>query len=503
MKALRAKEFRTVPGRYYGTPKEIWGFRSAPGRGGPSRIAREFLRANRDLLEVDRVEALTLRKVIESLGAWHVIFQQSFRRLRIHRAYVSVHLGRDRRVYLAKNRSVPERLLPRPIPFRLGSSRAGRLARRGVRVSGKNARILGTEKLWFPRGRGLRPAIRVRVHQLRPRREWIVYVDGATGRILSKYDNLAKAGGRASVFDPNPVATLGDWRGLLKGRQVRRPPPEVYFTVRLRDLRGNGLLEGRRVSTRLTRPRIKKADHRFLFASHQAGFEEAMVYHHLNEAMRYLESLGYRGRRALFPKPLPVDARGTRDDNSWYSPGLRSLTFGTGGVDDAEDAETILHEFGHALQDAICPDFGQSLEAAAIGEGFGDYLAASYFAEKKPAAFRTSISSWDAILDREHEPPSLRRLDEALTYESFDHSPAADEHENGKIWSAALWEIRRPLGRELADRLIVESHFQLDGFTTFARAARALLDADRNLYRGRHLRRLRGVFRRRGIGPVD
>ncbi len=30
--------------------------------------------------------------------------------------------------------------------------------------------------------------------------------------------------------------------------------------------------------------------------------------------------------------------------------------------------------------------------------------------------------------------------------------------------------------RAVADRLIVESHFQLDGFTKFARGARAILD---------------------------
>jgi len=44
---------------------------------------------------------------------------------------------------------------------------------------------------------------------------------------------------------------------------------------------------------------------------------------------------------------------------------------------------------------------------------------------------------------------------------------------------------------------------QLDGFTTFARGARAIIDADRNLNRGRHLARLRRVFHRRGIGPVE
>jgi len=29
------------------------------------------------------------------------------------------------------------------------------------------------------------------------------------------------------------------------------------------------------------------------------------------------------------------------------------LTFGTGAIDDAEDAQTILHELGHVIQDAI------------------------------------------------------------------------------------------------------------------------------------------------------
>ena len=79
--------------------------------------------------------------------------------------------------------------------------------------------------------------------------------------------------------------------------------------------------------------------------------------------------------------------------NSWYDPTSRSLSFGTGGVDDAEDGETILHELGHALQDAICPDFGQSNEAAAMGEGFGDYFAASFFADKKRPPYLARVMS--------------------------------------------------------------------------------------------------------------
>jgi hypothetical protein len=179
------------------------------------------------------------------------------------------------------------------------------------------------------------------------------------------------------------------------------------------------------------------------------------------------------------------------------------LTFGTGDIDDAEDAETILHELGHAIQDAICPDFGQSAEAAAMGEGFGDYFAASFFAALKPARYQDSVMSWDGLLiglRSRNDPPSLRRLDSPLTYANFKQN--GDEHDNGPIWSATLWEVRRLLGRERADRIVLESHFQLDGFTTFARGARAIIDADRHLEKGKHHKELVRLFRRRKIGPL-
>ena len=228
-----------------------------------------------------------------------------------------------------------------------------------------------------------------------------------------------------------------------------------------------------------------------------------MVYHHIDTAIRYLESLGYRGGRAIFRDPVRVDVNGTREDNSWYSPWRRLLTFGTGAIDDAEDAETILHELAHAIQDAIVPDFGQSEEAAAMGEGFGDYFAASFFADRKPARYRPCVMSWDGLLDGillGLDPPCLRRVDHDWT--DADFIDGDDEHATGEIWSAALWDVREALGGRTADTLIVESHFQLDGFTTFARGARAIIDADANLNDGAQRAKLRRIFRRREIGPV-
>ncbi len=82
------KNFKVVPGTLYGTPKEVWGFRTKPRRGRPARIAHDFLKANVDML------ALRLRRTrtIESLGAHHIIHQQQLEGLPIYRAYVTVQI---------------------------------------------------------------------------------------------------------------------------------------------------------------------------------------------------------------------------------------------------------------------------------------------------------------------------------------------------------------------------------------------------------------------------
>src|SRR5262245_49528484 len=120
MTPLRPGTFSQVPGKHYGTPKEIWGFRAPRATGPPERIARAFLQANVGLLGIDQPERLLeRRKIIESLGARHVIFQQGHQGMRIHRAYVTVHLDLAGRIYLVKNRAVPRELLPGRPQFRI------------------------------------------------------------------------------------------------------------------------------------------------------------------------------------------------------------------------------------------------------------------------------------------------------------------------------------------------------------------------------------------------
>ena len=504
MKQLEPRSFKVVPGRYYDTPKELWGFRSDRGEGSPAQIAGAFLEAHYALIGID-LEPLYRKppRIVHGLGATHVIFQQRWKRRRIHRAYVTVHIGaKDRRVYLVKSRAVPLVVLRAARDGRIGEARATRIAMARVRRRGLTHVVGRPELMWYPARRLLHPAWRVRVDRTTPRAQYIVYVSAETGAVIDLYDNLAALTGRGRVFFPNPMARDPAFAPLNEDGDVQQPTEDSYLDVRLAGLKGNGLLDGTRATTKLTRQRLRKSDHDFRVNSNRKGFEEVSAYYHVNSAIAYVESLGYTGAKRIFRSPIEINARGTPEDNSWYDPGKRTLTFGLGDVDDAEDGETILHEFGHALQDAICPDFGQSDEAAAMGEGFGDYFAGSFFERAKPARYRRTVMTWDGAL-MDGDPPCVRRLDSSQTFETFDHSAGDHEHENGEIWSAALWQVREALGRARADKIIIDSHFQLDGFTTFARGARAILDADRHLYRGAHEAALLRIFRRRGIGPVE
>jgi hypothetical protein len=504
MKPLRSVEFKAERGENYGTPKEIWDFRTPPSTKAPLSISRGFLAANSALFGIaEDLSGLAFTRAIQSLGANHMIFQQMRDGRRVHRAYVTVHLSRAGQVYLAKNRAAPDDLFPRKTAFQLTKSQAIQKARSGLPKKTRGSTVLNTEEMWFFNKGKMHASWRVRLKRTKPREEWIVYVNAKTGGILSRYDNLSARTGKGSVFDPSPVTALGGHSLLIteNGRE-RRPPREAYVRVSLRGLGNSGYLTGDHVTTAGTpgRRRIRKQPGTFLLKSHDRGFEEVMVYYHIDTALRYLKQLGFKGARAIFRDPVRVNVNGTSEDNSWYSPWEKVLTFGTGDIDDAEDGETILHELGHAIQDMICPDFGQSEEAAAMGEGFGDYFAASFFADRKPEDYRTSVMTWDGLfigLDEGKWPPCLRHVDEDWTYQDF--IPGDDEHDNGEIWSATLWDIREALGGENADRVIIESHFQQDGFTNFARGARAIVDADRNLNRGRNERKLKSIFRRRRI----
>ncbi|GAA5514552.1 hypothetical protein Dcar01_03308 [Deinococcus carri] len=302
----------------------------------------------------------------------------------------------------------------------------------------------------------------------------------------------------ARVFLPNPVQTTGDQKD-----SAAAVPPSAYFPVVLTNLDGSGYLSGdyAKVISETGTPVYGSGP--FNFTRDQDGFEQVMAYFWVTEAQKYLQSLG-------FGSDLPPVNRRQQairvsqwgQDNSFQTDKQDLLRFGKGGVDDAEDGEVIVHEYGHAVHAAQVPGFGGSLEAGSIGEAFGDYLALSVgeaVARAHNAPIRTPlpcIADWDSTSYTSATPHCLRRTD---TDKHYPEDVVGEVHADGEIWSRALWDIRQALGARTADRIIVDAQFRFAPDTSFAAAAQATVDTARQMSGSAAAAAVRQAFVARGI----
>ena len=489
----------------YKIPKRIYDIDIKTSSKAPKTIADSFLKNIAPDIKIPAdLSNIRFEKVKKTILGNHVLYQQYYNNKPISGSWIRVDIDKEGKVYNVNNDLVPENFISKIQPDKedskpkggashlLSESDAKELAIENVSSKkGGGTKVLGTEQVYYP-FKGIPTATwKVIVQTEKPMAEWKIYLDSYTGKVLYKVNQLKSIDGRGKVFDPNPVVTLNNTR-LENNSPI---PNDAYKSVVLNSLKNNGKLDGPFINTSITSNRVNSSNHEFVFSRSDRAFKEVMVYYHIDNVQRYIQELGFDN---VMNKSIAVNIDGRSDDNSHYSPAEKSLTFGTGGVDDAEDGEIILHEYGHAILDNQVAGFGESSEAAAIGEAFGDYLAASFFADIKPLQLRPTIGNWDAVAYSGDEPPCLRRLD---SNKKYPRDLTHEEHNDGEIWSACLWKLRETVGKKTADQMIIASHFLITRFASFKQTAEALILADRNLNQGRNEEILRDIFIRRGIFP--
>jgi hypothetical protein len=305
----------------------------------------------------------------------------------------------------------------------------------------------------------------------------------------------------AQVFAPNPVADLGiQTLTDQKDADYFSADPALrnaYHRVTLTHLDGSGTLTGAYAKV-LSETGKAATGTSFIFTRDQDQFEQVMGYYWITRAQLYIQSLGFGSTLPAVNKRqqlLRINQFG--GDNSFYREGTGKLTItlGKGGVDDAEDAEVIVHEYGHSVQDNQVPGFGSTPEAGAIGEGFGDYLAVTVSAHEAPTADEPCVADWDSVSYTSTVPHCLRRVDGDKHYPE---DLEGEVHADGEIWSRALWDIRTALGPKLADTIIIRAQFGFAADTTM-RAAAAQTIATAGLYGGSAQRAVTAAFVARGL----
>lgn len=181
----------------------------------------------------------------------------------------------------------------------------------------------------------------------------------------------------------------------------------------------------------------------------QPQFEELNIAYHIQNFRNHLTNLGLD---SLVNYQIAIDAHGFNgaDQSSFnelFNP--PRLTFGTGGVDDAEDADVIIHEYAHAIYYDINPNAQLGAERAAIEEAFGDYFAASYSKSINPFNWHR-VFNWDG----HNEFWSGRVVNTSKTYPTGIKN---NIYLDAEIFSSALMEVWDILGRNTTDRLLIES----------------------------------------------
>jgi Zn-dependent metalloprotease len=423
----------------------------------------------------------------QSLLGTHTWYQQTYRGIPVVGGYYATHLVGGKLTVDDGRKAVTG----------LGSTSAGFSAQRArSAVAGRFGKQPASAQLVVVPGSPAKLAWKTLTST--GRGTYQTLVDAGSGAVLQEKNTVRQADGVGRVFDPNPVVALQD-ESLTDNDDADGPQiARAYRNEPLTRLnRGATALQGAYANNISDSPVTSK--HRvFLFNRSQPGFEQVMAYYSITGAQQYLHRLGFRHVNS---EPQDYSTTGLTDDNSFYDPSVDAITFGTGGVDDAEDNEVIWHEYGHAIQDDQVPGFGESAEAGAIGEGFGDYWAVTM---SQATSRDTAVTPWACVMDwdstayTDTTPHCLRRTDGPKVYPG---DLDGEVHDDGEIWSHALWDVNRYLGRTTANRVILESQFFFDPEISMPAAALRTVATALALYGPHSAAKVRKAFHDRGILP--
>lgn len=464
-----------------------------------------------DLSDLQPVE------VSHGLAGDYVRFQQTIGHVPVHGADVVVGLSEDGDRTAVRSDYRPDAASRRTTAPHLPEHAAVAAAFNALGAGEEALRApLDAQQVYVPLDGHTELLWHVTLPLAQPLGTWLVAVDSA-GDIVYVQDMLRYDDGQ--VFDPSPPYHSG---GTI-------PPPEdcddpanepalssQYFTRELLGiLDGQNKLKGEYVD--LTAPGIigykpaGQADEPSRVYSYPCTddrFEEVMAYYHVDSTQRKIQSLGFSGAAAVVNRSLPVHAHFLEFCNAFFDPATEALHFGDGGpcgfdTDTAEDADVIVHEYGHAIQHDQVPGWGfgaweDAEQAWAMGEGFSDFLTAAMFGD-------SCLADWFSVGNS-----CLRNIDNTNTYPTDFEAcrPEPDEpvqeHCAGLIWGGALWDLAQALGGDqqafdLALTLVLESHFLLSPLATFDEAASAIRQADALLFGSTHGLTIDSVFADRGI----
>lgn len=329
---------------------------------------------------------------------------------------------------------------------------------------------------------------------------WEVLVDANSGEVLLARDVAVYADGTGKVHAPDPLSQTRSayGGGYVDGNNADTPQlTAALIDVTLEGITQNGAnyeLSGPYMVCANIEPPADAAcpsqpGTDFSVTRSAMTFDAVMTYYHISTYLKYVnETLGIAAAPLSHPGGVHVDPHGFNgDDNSRYDGAAEDLSFGQGGIDDAQDADVIVHELGHGIHDWITG--GNLSQVQGLSEGFGDYTAGSYSRDfsgqwlPSDTAFNW-VFNWDG-----HNPFWAGRvLNWQLTHTYPSNLGGGAPHGPGQYWSSCNLEARRNIqaldaaeGGKIFDKAYFSGLSMTGGSTNQKDAAQAVIDAAETL----------------------
>lgn len=450
---------------------------------------------------------LRLEHLNRSPKAHHFLFAQTYAGRRVMRGSVKVNITPDGRVLSIYDHTfaIPE-LVDTLFPPH-DAYHHGLMAHYDHRDNGRMERYTLEETFFFD-GTTLLPCIRLEVVEKQDRHYEMVL--NTSVKVIYQNDLITYYAPPAPqdsvvtlwVFEPDPLTSAQQEYGIPYADQddqsigelnAERVPVQATVTF------DNGTFSMRNSAMEIvdfsspTTSAPGGSSNVFNYSRDEDGFEDCNALYHITRMRDHVHALGFTD---LMDYAIHVDAHALSGaDNSNFNQGHTPprLSFGEGGVDDAEDADVLVHEYGHAIMHSAAPNTNTGTERRAMDEAIGDYFASSY--SRNSSSFRwQDVFTWDGH----------NEYWDGRTTVSADHYPEdlqQNIYTDADIWSATLMQIWGDIGRNATDAIMLQGAYSFSSGMTMPQAAIAFLQADTLLFDGAHFGPIHQRMYDRGLLP--
>ena len=527
---------------------------STPSAGEPEEIAKSFLRDHASIFPFSpsEVDGLRLLGKDVTASATFLAFNQTLEGIDVFNAQIKFTLNRAGEVIQVATGDVTPGLSLSTTP-RLSPEEAVRAAfdSIGGEAPGALSRVpeaIGKDAFLNPRGDRYRPitaelsifpmtassarlAYRIFL-EVGPESWYEILIDAENGSLLFRH-NLYVFGAQARVWTQSPMVgerqlvTFPDGWLPANGTVTTGNNVDAYL-----DATGNDSPDPVTNST-MQSGRAYSANQIFDFSfgdgtvglnprNYQASSVTNLFYF-VNLSHDYYYSLGFTeaawnfqtdnfGRGGTGSDALLAEAQyGGFTNNSSFGPtpdgtaprmriGLytRSTSTYTDDLDSDYNGQTVFHEYGHGVSTRIA-GAGTStsclngIQSGALGEGWSDYFAISMFNNPVYGAYQ-SQNSTSGIRRQSYEGYTF-------TYQDIGNGSYGYEvHDDGEIWAAALWDLRKSLGPTVTDQLVVNGLKSTPCGPSMTDARDAILSADQATNGGANRTNIWQAFAKHGMG---